>query len=151
MPDYWMRLSAVYVVMFKLTKKQLDSSCREAYRLSAGNGMPGDLHEFHISKDGTALLTQYLFEEAQFGGRKGYIWDSVIQEVEIETNKVVFEWHASDHFNIDGSEFPPGSTGRSKNSGYDFFHINSIDKNYLWKLPRLITLLPIHNLHQWLK
>lgn len=98
--------------------------------------MPGDLHEFHISKDGTALLTQYLFEEAEFGGvgprsRKGYIWDSVIQEVDIETNKVLFEWHASEHFNIDESDFPSGSTGRNKKSGYDFFHINSIDKDHL--------------------
>ncbi|KUJ17741.1 uncharacterized protein LY89DRAFT_684698 [Mollisia scopiformis] len=114
----------------------LDSSYREAYKLSAGNGRPGDLHEFHISKDGTALLTQYLFEEATFGGvgprsRKGFIWDSVIQEVDIETKKVLFEWHAAEHFNIDESEFPSGGTGRNSKSGYDFFHINSIDKDYL--------------------
>ncbi|CZR56353.1 uncharacterized protein PAC_06241 [Phialocephala subalpina] len=114
----------------------LDSSYREAYKLSAGNGMPGDLHEFHISTDGTALLTQYLLEEAEFGGvgprsRKGYIWDSVIQEVDLETNKVLFEWHASEHFKIDESDFPSGSTGRNKKSGYDFFHINSIDKDHL--------------------
>lgn len=98
--------------------------------------MPGDLHEFHITKDGSALLTQYLLEEAEFGrlgrqGRKGYIWDSVIQEVDIETNLVLFEWHASEHFDIAESEYPAGVSGRSRSDGYDFFHINSIDKDHL--------------------
>lgn len=74
-------------------------------------------------------------EETQFGSgrrsRKGYIWDSVIQEVNIKTNEVLFEWHASEHFDINESDFPPGNTGRNVKSGYDFFHINSIDKDYL--------------------
>lgn len=67
--------------------------------------------------------------------RKGYMWDSVFQEVEIETNEVIFEWHASDHYRVEESDFPAGNAGRSKNNGYDFFHINSVDKdsfgNYL--------------------
>jgi hypothetical protein len=67
--------------------------------------------------------------------RKGYMWDSVFQEVDMETNQVIFEWHASDHYRVDESDFPAGNAGRSKNNGYDFFHINSIDKdvagNYL--------------------
>jgi hypothetical protein len=121
----------------KLTDaSQLDSSYKEVYKLTAGNGLPGDLHEFKITPEGTALLTQYKFEEAEFGGgrqqnRKGYIWDSVIQEVNIETNEVIFEWHASEHYDINESDFPSGNTGRNQHSGYDFFHINSIDKDNL--------------------
>ena len=67
--------------------------------------------------------------------RKGYLWDSVFQEIDIETNEVIFEWHASDHYRLDESDFPAGNAGRSKSNGYDFFHINSVDKdaagNYL--------------------
>lgn len=67
--------------------------------------------------------------------RKGYMWDSVFQEVNIETNEVMFEWHASDHYTVAESDFPAGNAGRSKTNGYDFFHINSVDKdlagNYL--------------------
>jgi hypothetical protein len=51
--------------------------------------------------------------------------------VDIETNEVLFEWHASDHYDINTSDFPSGNTGRVKTSGYDFFHINSIDKDFL--------------------
>ena len=32
----------------------------------------------------------------------------MIQEVDIATSRVLFEWHASDHFDINESDFPPG-------------------------------------------
>ncbi|RDW89685.1 hypothetical protein BP6252_01717 [Coleophoma cylindrospora] len=115
----------------------LDSSYREAYRLSAGGGLKGDLHEFRITKDNTALVTIYPMKELQtkkrpnpFGPRV-FIWDSVVQELDIETNEVLFEWHASDHFTLDDTFYPPGGAGRSPKNGYDFFHINSIDKDDL--------------------
>ena len=63
--------------------------------------------------------------------RKGYMWDSIFQEVDVETNEVIFEWHASDHYSVDESDFPAGNAGRSKSNGYDFFHINSVDKDSL--------------------
>ncbi|KAI9047394.1 hypothetical protein LZ554_008839 [Drepanopeziza brunnea f. sp. 'monogermtubi'] len=113
----------------------LDSNYREAYRFSAGNGRLGDLHEFRITEDGTALVTQYRYEKGEWGDEslkpQGYIWDSVFQEIDIESNTVLFEWHAYDHFDINTSDFPSGTTGRTQFSGYDFFHINSVDKDAL--------------------
>lgn len=81
------------------------------------------------------LITQYRYERGTWGDeiRKplGYIWDSVFQEIDIETNAVLFEWHAYDHVDINTSDFPPGSKGRTQASGYDFFHINSVEKDSL--------------------
>ncbi|KAB8300458.1 hypothetical protein EYC80_000629 [Monilinia laxa] len=117
----------------------LDSQYKEAFRISAGDGHPGDLHEFHITPSGTALVTQYILKEVPIiyrqRSRKGWIWDSVIQEINIETNKILFEWHASDHYGTEESYLPPGTMGLRKDHAYDFFHVNSIDKdgvgNYL--------------------
>ncbi|TGO22731.1 hypothetical protein BPAE_0157g00180 [Botrytis paeoniae] len=113
----------------------LDSQYKEAYRLTAGNNALGDLHEFHITPEGTALVTQYILKEMDIRyrrrTRKGWVWDSVIQETNIETNEIIFEWHASEHFNTEDSYFPTGSAGLRSSHGYDFFHINSIDKDGL--------------------
>ncbi|KAH9219381.1 ASST-domain-containing protein [Leptodontidium sp. 2 PMI_412] len=112
----------------------LDASYKQVYNFTAGNGRLGDFHEFTITDHGTALLTQYRYEEGDWGiglRPQGYIWDSVFQEINIETSEVLFEWHAYDHADINKSDFPSGSSGRNRYSGYDFFHINSIDKDAL--------------------
>ncbi|KAH7371870.1 ASST-domain-containing protein [Cadophora sp. MPI-SDFR-AT-0126] len=112
----------------------LDSSYKQVYNFTAGNHRLGDFHEFTITEHGTALLTQYRYEKGDWGvglAPQGYIWDSVFQEINIGTSEVLFEWHAYDHVDINKSDFPSGSTGRNRYSGYDFFHINSIDKDAL--------------------
>ncbi|CAL3970102.1 unnamed protein product [Diplocarpon coronariae] len=113
----------------------LDEEYREVYRFTAGDGRLGDLHEFRITEQGTALITQYRYEKGEWGGpgliSQGYIWDSVFQELDIETGEVLFEWHAYDHIDIDTSDLPSGSEGRDQFSGYDFFHINSVEKDAL--------------------
>ncbi|TEY45985.1 hypothetical protein BOTCAL_0324g00040 [Botryotinia calthae] len=113
----------------------LDSQYKEAYRLTAGNNALGDLHEFHITPEGTALLTQYILKEMPIQYRRrtrqGWVWDSIIQEINIGTNEILFEWHASEHFNTEDSYFPTGGAGLRSSHGFDFFHINSIDKDGL--------------------
>lgn len=94
--------------------------------------MTGDLHEFRISDEGTALMTIYHRVEVDtdgFGMDKVWIYDGYFQEVDIETGDLVFEWHASDHFPATESKEPIGSSGGSFATAFDFFHINSIDKD----------------------
>jgi len=55
----------------------------------------------------------------------------VIQEIDIETNSVLFEWSASEHYGTEESYYPPGTMGLKKKHAYDFFHVNSIDKDLL--------------------
>ena len=85
----------------------LDSSYREIARVRAGNGFRGDLHEFLISPQDTALLTAYVparTDLSSIGGPKySRVWDGIAQEVDIETGGVLFEWHSLEHVGIEES------------------------------------------------
>lgn len=68
---------------------------------------------------------------------KGYLLDSYFQEVDIATNKLLFQWQASQHVNVSDSflTYNMSGQGRSVYDPFDFFHINSVEKdargNYL--------------------
>jgi hypothetical protein len=106
----------------------MDSSYQEIRRVRAGNGYQGDLHEFLITSAGTALLTAYnqvVTDLTSVGGpRRGAALDSLIQEVDLRTGQVIFEWRSLDHVAVDDShsriDAQPGQP-------YDYFHVNSID------------------------
>jgi hypothetical protein len=70
-----------------------DCSYREIARISAGNGYRGDLHEFLITPEDTALLVAYAprrWDFSPIGGlQDGMAWDGIVQEVEIETGEVL--------------------------------------------------------------
>lgn len=62
-------------------------------------------------------------------GFSGWIYDCLFQEIDLDSGKLLFEWRATDHYPILDSLQPVGRTGSSAENGFDFFHINSIDKN----------------------
>jgi arylsulfotransferase ASST len=105
-----------------------DGSYREIARVRAGNGYRGDLHEFLITPEDTALLVAYAprrTDLSPIGGLKdGLAWEGIVQEVDIETGEVLFEWHSLEHVGIEESyiELP-----EDPDYLYDYFHINSID------------------------
>ncbi|KAI9367174.1 ASST-domain-containing protein [Aspergillus egyptiacus] len=106
-----------------------------------GGGMAAsDMHEFRPINDGkTALMTVY--QQRQFDmslwnvkGGMGWLMESIFQEVDVETSKVLFEWRSLDHVDPSVSYTYPGhtdtsGTGLEPRSPWDYFHINSIDKN----------------------
>jgi hypothetical protein len=102
---------------------------------AVGLGLFGDLHEFEITSDGTALITIYNNIEVDCStiGVDGKCWidDCMFQEIEIETGKLLFQWRASDHVPLLDSYKVRGGDGDGKTpqTAYDFFHINSIDKD----------------------
>ena len=117
---------------------QFDSSYKEVFKISAAGGLSGDLHEFVVTENGTALITVYEIVSTDLSelGKSsiGYIWDCLVQEIKIATGELKFQWRASDHYKVSDTFRPiddDGGDGRS----FDFFHINSIDKdpqgNYL--------------------
>jgi outer membrane protein assembly factor BamB len=67
----------------------LDTSYRELTRIRAGNGLQADFHEFSITPRGSAILTAY--------DDRGDLLDSIVQEVDVASGAVLFEWRASDH------------------------------------------------------
>lgn len=58
----------------------------------------------------------------------GYVWDCLFQEIDLETGAVLFEWRASDHFNLADSFNPLLDQGTCDHP-YNWFHITSVDKN----------------------
>ncbi|KAG4027953.1 hypothetical protein MFRU_025g00200 [Monilinia fructicola] len=110
----------------------LDKHYREVHKVIAANGLAGDLHDFTITENGTALITIYDVVVANLsyvGIPQGYVWDCVIQEIDLATGELVFEWRVADHYSISDTlrDLPDGNGG--VNSAFDFFHINSIDKD----------------------
>ncbi len=105
-----------------------DSSYREVRRVNAGNGYPGDLHEFSITPQDTALLTAYTETRADLspigGPRDAPVWDGLAQEIDLETGEVLFEWRSLDHVGVDESYRPPPEDPEEP---LDYFHINSIE------------------------
>jgi hypothetical protein len=105
-----------------------DDSYREIARVRAGNGYRGDLHEFIITPEDTALLVAYAPARTNLspigGPKDGMAWEGILQEVDIQSGEVIFEWHSLDHVGIEESyiELPEDSDFL-----YDYFHINSID------------------------
>ena len=106
----------------------LDDSYREIARIRAGNGYQGDLHEFLITQQDTALLTAYEAVPMDLsvvgGSQYGAAWEGVVQEVDIETGEVLFEWHSLEHVGIEESYTKPPDDPAYP---HDYFHINSID------------------------
>ncbi|KAH6894196.1 ASST-domain-containing protein [Thelonectria olida] len=92
----------------------------------------GDLHEFKITENNTALMTIYHRATADmtfFGHPRGWIFDSLFQEIDLESGKLLFEWRASDHFPVKDTLSSLDGLGGSSKKAFDYFHINSIDKN----------------------
>lgn len=119
---------------------KLDSTYQTAYVVSAvGDNTYGDMHEFTITDAGTALVTVYNVTNMDLSsiGRPvdGWIIDGVLQEIDIATGELLFEWRASDHFGADESDMTHPLAGYSSFIPFDFFHINSAAKdsagNYL--------------------
>lgn len=99
-----------------------------------------DMHEFHVLPDGkSALMTQYLRSahdlcDFDICNGLGYINQGAFQEVDVETGNVLFEWRSLDHISTSESYVWPSSSeisgsGEEPGSPWDYFHINSIDKN----------------------
>jgi len=104
-----------------------DRSYREVARLRAGNGLAGDHHEFLITERDTALITIYSgvrTDLSPFGGpEEATVMDGVVQELDIASGEVLFEWHSLDHVPIEESSSAPRPDQRG---AYDYFHINSV-------------------------
>jgi hypothetical protein len=107
----------------------IDESYRTVATVRAGNGYSADLHDFQFTDSGTALLTAYSpirWDLRPYGGQLGgIILDCIVQEVDVPTGLVLFEWHALDHVSPSDSYVGPSD---NTTTAWDFFHINSVDE-----------------------
>jgi hypothetical protein len=102
---------------------------RTIAEVRAGNGYEADLHEFQITPQGTALISSYHAVDCDLAGVKGRassaVTDSLLQEIDIRTGLVMFEWTSLDHVPLSDSYSSPA--GSSTIWPFDFFHLNSIN------------------------
>jgi hypothetical protein len=93
-------------------------------RVRAGNGFQADVHEFLLTPKGTALITIFNSVQADLtsvgGPSSGAVLDSIVQEVDVKSGRVLFEWHSLDHVPLTDTYSPVLDP-------FDYFHINSVD------------------------
>jgi hypothetical protein len=95
--------------------------------VSAGNGYKADLHEFLLSAQGTAWIDA--FDPIQMnltsmgGSAHAVVNDSIVEEIDVKTGLVMWEWHALGHIPLRDSYAPMPHTTLN----WDYVHINSID------------------------
>jgi hypothetical protein len=102
----------------------VDSSYTEVRRISAVGAHEMDVHELRLTPEGTALFTCYprtvtVDLRSVGGGRDAKVLESVIQEVDLRTGRLLFEWRSLNHIPIEESYRPVKEP-------YDYVHINSI-------------------------
>ena len=95
--------------------------------VKAGNGLMTDCHELSLTGHGTALISAYQETTTDLsilgGATKAKVWAGHVQEIDLTTGQIVFDWNSLDHVGVEESY-----TGRpsSKDVAYDYFHINSV-------------------------
>ena len=104
----------------------LDDTYREVGRFGAGNGYVADVHDVIVTDRGTAYVMIYspiLQDLSPFGGRAdAVVTEGVVQEIDLGTGAVLFEWHSLAPGNI-----PVTDTFFSlTNAQVDYIHLNSM-------------------------
>jgi hypothetical protein len=106
------------------------SSYTPVATVSAGNGLYADLHDFEITPQNTAFITAYApihWNLSSIGGpRNGLLDDGVVQEIDIRTGLVMWQWNALTHVPISDT-YMPAPSPHDPSDVLDYFHVNSID------------------------
>ena len=99
-----------------------NTSYQQIATVQAADGVRGmDLHEFLLTPQGDAWIVG--ISPVVYPGEKTRpLMDAVVQEIDIKTGLVLFEWHALDHIPISESFFKTNAPGLV----YDPYHLNSI-------------------------
>ncbi len=96
--------------------------------VKTGNGLAADEHEFKLTPQGSAYIMAYspvTSSLASAGGpSNGIVLDCVIQQIDVHSGLVMWEWHSLGH--VDVSESFSKAPGLATNP-FDYFHINSLD------------------------
>jgi hypothetical protein len=105
----------------------VDPSFERVKTVQGGNGYKLDFHEARITPQGTLLGIVYnpvAWDLSSVGGAKrARVVDAVVQEIDIETGLVLFEWHSLGTISLKEGvgEVPKGSKAL-----YDYVHPNSV-------------------------
>ena len=96
----------------------LDASYRELARFTTARGLHGDLHEFQITQENTALVLSN--EVRPWHG--GTVVGGVVQELALPGARLLWEWRSLDHVGVAETMIRAKPGPR-----FDYFHSNAID------------------------
>jgi Arylsulfotransferase (ASST) len=105
-----------------------DSHYRTVAVVRAGNGMATDEHEFTILPNGAAIVIAFQpvrWNLSSVGGpAQGQAVDTAVEEIDIRTGLVMWEWRSLGHVEVNQSYSKPPTTS---GGFYDYFHLNSAE------------------------
>ena len=95
--------------------------------VKAGGGDLTDFHEFLITPWNTALILADAYGSANLtsigGPADQRVFDGIVEEIDIPTGKVLFEWNSADHVPYGDSHNPRPASAANP---WDWFHINAV-------------------------
>ncbi|KAF5858718.1 hypothetical protein ETB97_003827 [Aspergillus alliaceus] len=93
-----------------------------------------DLHESHVTKRNTLLVTAYnvtQFDLTSIGGKiDDYLLDGMFFEIDIATNEIVYSWSALEHIQdipLEQSKQGLADDYGTQEKPWDAYHINSVE------------------------
>jgi hypothetical protein len=104
-----------------------NSAYQKIATVKAGNGYSADGHEFLITPWNTALILSYTTATANLtsigGPADQKVINGIVQEIDIRTGHVLFQWDSAGHVPYSESEQPLPS---SASAPWDWFHANAV-------------------------
>ncbi len=118
----------------------LDTSYREVGTVTTTGGTGADFHETRLTEDGTALLVSYplvrqdlsdlVDADGEQGPADGFVLDSVVEEVDVESGRSLLRWSALDHVDLADTYVElDAEVDGSREAPLDFFHVNSVNRD----------------------
>lgn len=94
-----------------------------------------DIHESQLTDNGTMLVTAVNVTQADLssigGPKDGWIQDTLVYEIDIKTNEILFRWSAYEHIDqvpLSNVFAPLDGAGGNKTDPYGYPHLNSVYK-----------------------
>jgi hypothetical protein len=108
-----------------------NSSYQKVATVKAANGLSADPHEFQVTTSNTALITCFypVFWNASsvHGAKRQDVIEGVVQEIDIKTGLLLFEWDSLAHVPLTDSYASSPKTSRTP---LDYLHVNSVDLDH---------------------
>lgn len=111
----------------------MDDTYTEIARVSVGGDLePGttDVHETTITDDDTMLLIAYDPVQTDLSGidgpTDGWVFEDVVQEIDIATGEVLFEWRSLDDIPVTAAKTRIADDEATKDKPFDYLHLNSV-------------------------
>ncbi|AOA60572.1 Putative arylsulfotransferase [Komagataella phaffii CBS 7435] len=114
-----------------------DNSYKPIKQLHALEHRLGDIHELTIPKNSSSALIEIFEPTDQYDlspyGNGTWVNNAIIQDIDLETGELIFEWVSLDHISPAESvlslESGLAGVGQNSSTAWDVFHFNSVDKN----------------------